>query len=221
MRSKPVFHADFSLTNDDLRVRGMIYIDGQPRLAELRQRLLGRDGIEVHIDGPEDELEELLARGRFYSKRRLTVQLLEESECHSNAACLWFESQGTIRIVTGYALCWDGIWVSHSWGVEGGRIIETNPGPYERYFGLELTARQALRFALSNLPPDLLDQLEADLTEGEWPRSIMDDIVAEVGGDAPPAPTSILSRERSPGRGSLASVPIVACALGIVPSPIR
>jgi hypothetical protein len=68
-------------------------------------------------------------------------------------ATLWLESRGRIAIVTGYALS-GGLWRQHSWGLEGGTVIETTVRRTS-YYGLELGLPDALRFACGNPPHDL------------------------------------------------------------------
>src|SRR4051794_5980248 len=149
-----------------------------PRLSELRQRLLELSGREVLFFGPEPDLDNLLARGRSFPTRRLRRRFIEDHRCHQSTALLWFESEGRIGIVTGYALAGDDIWAPHSWGVEDGTVVETTRVRRQCYFGVALTDSEALRFAVSNLPPEIVARIESDATEGRWPLPIIREFLA-------------------------------------------
>jgi hypothetical protein len=82
-------------------------------------------------------------------------------QCHANAARLWWESQGQIRIGTGYFMHDDGVWEQHSWGLDDDRIIETTIR-CTKYFGIRLDRQQTLRFVLSNEP-----EIRAQMRRGE------------------------------------------------------
>jgi hypothetical protein len=145
-----------------LRERVKLHLAATPRMARLRERLLGHGGLEVVWVGHEPHLEPLLERGRLFPARGWRRQFVMENQCHTNAAFLWDDSEGRTKVASGYACCDRGLWRQHSWGVEGGRIVETTSARAVLYFGFELTDREALGFALGTLPPQfLLTDLEA------------------------------------------------------------
>lgn len=57
--------------------------------------------------------------------------------CHTNTAALYLGGEIT-SIMTGYALrTAAGVWVRHTWGMDGDELVETTV-PFDRYFGLLL-----------------------------------------------------------------------------------
>jgi hypothetical protein len=162
---EPLMRAD--VTSVDLA------ISGRPGPAELERRLLGLAGGRALLADPEPHLDELLGRGRGFAANRVRMRRLEPHRCHGNAARLWYESTGAIGIATGYA-CHGGLWVQHSWGVKGDRVIETT-GRFAHYFGVELTTRESLLFTFSNAM-DLMERLIHDLREGLASPAIMREI---------------------------------------------
>ncbi len=118
----------------------------QPDLAALRERLLAVGGAEVCLVCYEEDLPQLLARGRAYSGRRALRRPGARSRCHANVARLHEQDSDGYRIATGYALSEDGPWRQHSWGLAAdGRPVETPP-PRVAYFGFDLTAAEADAF---------------------------------------------------------------------------
>src|SRR4051812_39440274 len=84
----------------------------QPKLIELKKRLLALGGDRVVWVGPEPSLDELLASGRLFCTEGLSLRFIEDHRCHGNVATLWYESNGDIGIATGYSLS-EGMWVPH------------------------------------------------------------------------------------------------------------
>ena len=118
----------------------------QPDLAALRERLLAVGGAEVCIVYYEEDLPQILARGRADSGRRALRRPGARSRCHANVARLHEQDPGRFRIAAGYALSDDGLWRQHSWGLAAdGRPVETPP-PRVAYFGFELTSAEAEAF---------------------------------------------------------------------------
>lgn len=157
-----------------LRERAKPILTRQPRLAELRRRLLDLGGLEVVWQQTEIHLDDLIERGRTYTRSRMRRRFIADSECHPNAASLWYESRGATKIATGYALGDSGLWFSHSWGVEDGRIIETTSSRGLGYFGVELSGEIALRFMLGNASRELMKRFKADVRSGSCFRELVD-----------------------------------------------
>jgi hypothetical protein len=157
----------------------------QRGLVELRSRLLGHAGNEVLWVGPEPHLEALLQRGSPFPLQGLRRRFMADSECHRNAASLWYESKGLTRIATGYALSTHlgGVWLPHSWGLEGGRIVETTSGRMACYYGVELAGEEALKFMFANASPDLMERFGRDLATGALFPELVETARAVVEGD--------------------------------------
>jgi hypothetical protein len=162
-----------------LREKAKPFLAKQPGLAELRSRLLALGGHDVVWVGPEEHLDALLDGGRSYPRSRHRRRFIEDGMCHSNTAFLWYKSAARIRIVTGYALSDDGLWFQHSWGVDGGRIVETTSGELFHYFGIELAGEEGLGFFFANATPRLKKRFNKDLESGTFPEALMD-IAREV-----------------------------------------
>src|SRR5262249_24384023 len=118
-----------------------------PRRAELERRLLGLRGTIALLFLPDPQIGELLDRGRYFPAAGALMWLGEPSASHANAAMMFVQSTGEVRIDSGYALSADGLWRQHSWGVdvEDGRILETTERRV-RYYGYVLNdAESAMR----------------------------------------------------------------------------
>ena len=118
----------------------------QPRLHELRRRLLRLGGVQLVAprDG-EADLEALLDFGVAFPGRA-KLRRGRRSDCHDNAGRLYAKAPERTRIVTGYALSDDGLWRQHSWALVDDRLVETTE-PRELYFGFLLPAERARRWA--------------------------------------------------------------------------
>lgn len=140
--------------------------------AELGERLLELGGAVVCYRPYEPLLSPILERGRPLPGDGSEVRAMSPSDCHSNSATLWYESSGEVTIVSGYALSADGIWRQHSWGLDGGKAIETT---CERklYYGVELDLPQSLAFTLANPPAALQGYSRAERT-----LRLLDEVVA-------------------------------------------
>jgi hypothetical protein len=119
----------------------------QPRLHELRLRLLALGGCELVPPLERDpELDAVLERGCPFDGRGARSQRGLASDCHGNVARLYDRSGGRLRIATGYALSEDdGLWRQHSWAIGRDALIETTD-PRLIYFGYVLGDREAIRF---------------------------------------------------------------------------
>ena len=120
----------------------------EPKLEELRDKILELGGSEVNVTQREPHLDELLERGQvFYGKGSKRCPG-EASQCHTNVAALWVHDRKQIRIVTGYALSKDGLWRQHSWALDGrdNKVIETTI-PRLLYYGVVLSDGEAEEFA--------------------------------------------------------------------------
>jgi hypothetical protein len=137
-----------------LRTRHSDHLAAQPRLAELRERLIALAGGEACFADREPDLEAILERGQVFSGRCRLIRG-ERNQCHANAGKLWENSRGQlpIAIVTGYALSDDGLWRQHSWLIaKPGRrwtVIETTCRRL-LYYGVVLTEEEARHHADCN-----------------------------------------------------------------------
>ena len=137
-----------------------------PRASELERRLLEVGGRRVVLPPVEPHLGALLERGRVIPAGGSRLQRMQRSRCHSNAAELWQESGGCIRIGTGYALSDDGLWRRHSWGLERGRVVETTV-EHELYFGVELDVEGSRVFGVCNPPQRVEEQALEAMRRGD------------------------------------------------------
>jgi hypothetical protein len=114
-----------------------------PARKQLRDKLLGYGGEEALVrasDIPANEIERLMARGRFWLGSAADFNKMRAINCHGNSLCL--AEQGAGEVVNGYALSRDGMWRNHSWVLQpDGRLIETTV-PREAYFGAVLTLEE-------------------------------------------------------------------------------
>lgn len=94
---------------------------------ELGRRLKWLGGTAVCAQLEED-LELILREGRTWMPLQREIVLLcgARSRCHQNVLHLWDQNR-RLHVCTGYALSADGIWRSHSWGLDpaNGWVIET------------------------------------------------------------------------------------------------
>jgi hypothetical protein len=135
-----------------LRSRMDAFAKKQPRMLELREKLLGINGCAVVVpQKAEPKLEALLARGTVFDGRGDWMKMAP-SACHWNVSYLWLHVAGRpFSIGTGYALSEDGLWRQHSWAMDGDKIVETTV-PRHTYFGIVLNPAEADRFASANGP---------------------------------------------------------------------
>jgi len=148
----------------------------QPRLIELRERLLEQGGERVMFLFPEPDIVLILEHGSLFNTDGLRMQTgglhVERGDPHlpdENTARLWWQSQGRIRFGSGYALLESGLWVKHWWGLEVGRIVETTVR-FQLYFGVVLGFKRSLENALT--VPQLSDEISNTLEHGiaSFPR---------------------------------------------------
>jgi hypothetical protein len=128
-----------------------------PGFDKLEAKLLAIGGERV-LAMPESYLDILLERGRIFSATGTKKVRGTRHRCHQNAALQYarhhIAGNGTCKIVSGYGLYDDGVWVQHSWVWDGARVIETTSVP-KLYFGVVLTPGEALKFTFCNLMPQL------------------------------------------------------------------
>lgn len=110
-----------------------------PRLYELRERLLSFGGEAVCFSFGEPDIEGILSYGQLWHGYGAEKRRGQMCRCHENAASLF--SQYGYRVCTGYALSDDGMWRQHSWCIEkrprSTKIIETTESRV-LYFGYVL-----------------------------------------------------------------------------------
>ena len=117
--------------------------DARKVLTRLTDR--GKNGTVICLLGEERDINLLASRGRLFSEKDRLFKQMQPNECHTNSANL-FSRKNVDGIGTGFALTKDGIWGSHSWGLKGGKIVETTYKGFIRYFGVELKGKEAKAF---------------------------------------------------------------------------
>lgn len=140
---------------------------------DVEEILLQHGGSEViRQNDTIEELNTLLSEGSLFTEKAVLRPMIP-SQCHYNAAQLWKdESDGTLDIMTGYALSDDGGWRQHSWlivsqdttldpyidsdgqrqpelSVSRGTIIETTV-ERQMYYGYKLSGEERDRFIFMN-----------------------------------------------------------------------
>lgn len=110
-----------------------------PRLYELREKLLTFGGDAVCMARGEPDIKEILKYGQLWHGYGAVMKKGKASMCHSNAASLSLKRG--FYMCTGYALSEDGMWRQHSWCIDvharTTKIIETTE-PRVMYFGFVL-----------------------------------------------------------------------------------
>jgi len=117
-------------------------------LESLKNRLLDIGGWAVCLPKIEEDLYEIMTRGRKFAGQSIVMRG-EDCACHSNSACLWDANRESLYICTGYALSKDGMWRQHSWCVKPTkrtwRVIETTLKRVQ-YYGYIMTEAEAENF---------------------------------------------------------------------------
>lgn len=130
-----------------LSERVRIAVARSPRMAELRERLLGIGGAEVCFYDGEPDLAKILERGMVWKGYRARVRRGKPCRCHSNVCFLWDDNSSWMRIATGYGLSSDGIWRSHSWCVSLDKeVVYETTVKRIRYYGFVMTERECKNF---------------------------------------------------------------------------
>ncbi len=131
---------------DFLEIRRLEYLQIYPEYAKLEQRLLSMGGDMV-VPRWEPDQNKILSHGKLWTRDNIKILIIggTPSNCHGNVAKIWRSKPRQYRIATGWALSDDDLWRQHSWIIEERTIIETTT-PREKYFGFELTPREAQQF---------------------------------------------------------------------------
>jgi hypothetical protein len=93
----------------------------------------------------DPDAEAMASRGKEFKGKPKMVSMTD-GDCHWNVAKLYSENK-IDTIVIGYAAnSWG--WHQHTWGLKGGKIIETTPSNMSNtaWFGMELTPVEVERF---------------------------------------------------------------------------
>lgn len=133
---------------------------GMEKMYLLRDKLLAIGGCEVCMPVTEDDYDDIMQYGQIWDNLRTIRMKGRPSQCHSNAAELWYnnrksstEKDFAVIICTGYALSDDGLWRQHSWLIQAGPrsnvLVETTE-PRVCYFGFGMTFDQAEDFEYWN-----------------------------------------------------------------------
>jgi len=127
-----------------MEMKRLEHLQLYPEFVKLEQKLLSIAGDMV-VPRREPDQDKILSRGRQWIGHNIKIIKGQTRNCHGNVAKSWRRNQRRYRIATGWALSEDGLWRQHSWLVEGRTLIETTT-PREKYFGFELTPREAQQF---------------------------------------------------------------------------
>src|SRR5262245_44536400 len=103
------------------------------RLETLRKKLLYHDGDDVQSDPDDEYLAYLLLEGHIFPRKGLRHRRRHRGPTsQATSSRLWYTSEGTFRLVTGYALGRDGVWRPHTWCIDQGyRVVETTDLRFE------------------------------------------------------------------------------------------
>lgn len=131
----------------------------QIKLLPLRDKLLTFGGEEVCLPYIEDDYDNIMNKGFLIDVNDIEVDELPgiPNQCHRNSCKIYEitkdkpQYKDKLKIMTGYALSIDGIWVQHTWlsilneDYECDTIIETT---IERiaYFGFIMNDEEAQEF---------------------------------------------------------------------------
>ena len=135
----------------DWRVKNKVWFKRTPGLKALASKILA-DTYIVYGEMSamtNAELQDIADNGKVFSGRGVLEITGEQSHCHLNVAKL-YKSKRVDTIVTGFALSKDGLWREHTWGLKGGRVIETTERRVQ-YYGKVLCRAEALEFVDNEL----------------------------------------------------------------------
>ena len=122
-----------------------------PRLQELKIRLLNEIGAAVVLPVSEDDIEGIMDKGYFLRGENSILRIGERCRCHSNSSKIWELDNERYCIMTGYAMSEDGVWRSHSWVWDNEReiVIETTQSRL-LYYGFKMTHEECSQFNEQN-----------------------------------------------------------------------
>lgn len=140
----------FQDTLDDMK---KMHPTMDPRLFDLRKKLLDFAGEAVCLPAIEEDIDYILNYGQFWVGNNIKLMLGEPSHCHSNSCNLWEQNKDKTRICTGYALSDDGMWRQHSWLIwhkdRSNQIVETTVKRIA-YYGFAMPYDMCQQFADDN-----------------------------------------------------------------------
>lgn len=123
---------------------------------KLEDKLLSiKNGIIKFGADTEEEIEFILNRGIVFENVFATKKKGEENRCHKNVSIFYSNAllkmkKSNWKIMNGYAFH-DGVWVSHSWLINGDQISETVKTKFIVYYGYILTPEESEIFVDENL----------------------------------------------------------------------
>jgi hypothetical protein len=116
---------------------------------QLINKILSLGGNSVTMPSIEEDLDELLVRGRLSQFDSIRMMVGRPSQCHENSALLWDKNRNAVTIVTGYALH-GGMWYQHTWCERKDGVLVETTAEREAYFGFELTPEECEKFYFDN-----------------------------------------------------------------------
>lgn len=110
---------------------------GNPAVQTLKDKLAPMGGFGALIYEDDPDLNEIISDAKVWNLP--VVQLAEPiaNSCHETSA-QYAKDNPEAQFVTGYCLTDDGLWRSHSFVVENGRIIETTTSLRSLYYGVAI-----------------------------------------------------------------------------------
>jgi len=132
-----------------------VAMDAYKQFLFLHNVLLAIGGSETCFPVFEDDMEAILARGRYFHGRSRMMKG-QPSQCHRNSCELWKlnHEKHDVSICTGYALSEDGMWRQHSWLLliesDGREIIIETTKKRKAYYGFIMNDEEAYAFVEDN-----------------------------------------------------------------------
>lgn len=128
------------------------------KMIPLRDKLLSFGGEEACLPIDDEDFDKIMNRGFIIDADEIYVEHMpgRKGQCHANSCELYEINKerptykDTLKLMTGYALSADGMWVQHTWLYDideehGNAVIETT---VERvaYFGFIMSDEEAEEF---------------------------------------------------------------------------
>lgn len=128
--------------------------DWNKNMLVLRKCLLSIKGDEV-LPHPDYYCLRQIREGYAVEPKTVTLNKMEECNCHQNALRLSIEDNSITDIMTGWALHYDdgvGLWCQHSWAMRDDELVETTVNR-DTYYGISISEEEAKENIKSNGGP--------------------------------------------------------------------
>ena len=130
-----------------------VFFEMFPEGKYLKDKLLAIGGNRVAWLPIEPHLSALIKDGQSFSLDKRKKTSGEVNHCHANAARLFLKKKN-VSIVTGYTLNSE-VWIQHSWGYDGKKIIETT-SLFDAYYGVILSGLDITKFVIGELGDQIM-----------------------------------------------------------------